>query len=70
VRELPPEEVLEQGSACAVGLRPDVAVIKGEEVEHDERGRAGEGELLGPQIGGADALLQAGEVPGSVLYHR
>jgi hypothetical protein len=37
-------------------------VIEGEDVEHDERRRAGEGELPGPQVGGVDALLQAGEV--------
>ncbi|MEN3300061.1 MAG: hypothetical protein V7633_2119, partial [Pseudonocardia sp.] len=58
VRELASEEVLEQGPAGPVGEWPDVAVVEGEEVEHDERGRAGQGELPGPRIGGVDALLQ------------
>jgi hypothetical protein len=62
VRKLAPEEVLEQGPAGAVGEWPHVLVVEGEEVEHDERGRAGQGELPGPGIGGVDALLQGGEV--------
>ena len=52
----------EQGPTGTVGEWPDVAVIEGEDVEHDERRRAGQRELPGPHIGGVHALLQAGEV--------
>jgi hypothetical protein len=62
VRKLSPQELFEQGPAGAVALGPDVAVVEGEDVEHDERRRAGEREVLGPQVGGVDALLQGGEV--------
>ena len=45
MRELPGEEVSEQGPALCVRLGLDVGAVDGERVEHDVRGRCLDGQL-------------------------
>jgi hypothetical protein len=62
VRELPGEQVFEQGSASRIGRRADVGAVDGEQVEHDVRARRLDGQLVCSRGTRVEAPLQRGEV--------